>query len=231
MKTMTVLAFAAVLMLPVSVQAADYGVYVAPKIAMSVQNLHVKVSVDGAGSEAVKGSKTVIGGGVAVGYDLMPQHDVPLRVEAEVTTWGNASTTKTWSAGNNTMSLKGQTEIMPVFLNVYYDFHNESAFTPYVGLGLGFANVKSKAKISASLPDVNIGDSITKTSNSTNFAWNVGLGCAYSFNDMFSVDLGYRYANYGSTKSHSGVHEGVSYHFRSQNNSQHQLLLGGRVTF
>lgn len=230
MKKLVALLFAAALMLPVGAQAAEYGVYVAPKIGVAIQSIKIKGSLED-GSDTAKGNKAVFGGGLAIGYDFMTRFDMPLRVEAELTAWGNASKGKSYSetifGETYTANFDGKVEVVPVFLNLYYDFHNESAFTPYVSAGIGYASVKSKMSASTNIFDF----AISKTSSKGSFAWNVGLGCAYSFNDMFAVDLGYRYASYGSTKSHSGEIDGVSYHFRTQNNAQHQLMLGGRFTF
>ena len=57
-------------------------------------------------------------------------------------------------------------------------------FTPYVMAGAGIGQNKLKLAKSA-------------TSKKTNLIWNAGLGCQAKVHDQVSVDLGYRYVNFG----------------------------------
>ncbi len=67
--------------------------------------------------------------------------------------------------------------------NVYYDFLNDTQFTPYIGAGLGWANVETN------IPAIGLSDSDDV------FAYQGRLGVAYEPTTMPNVafTLGYRY--------------------------------------
>ena len=54
--------------------------------------------------------------------------------------------TKTWDQQINggTASFKGEWGVQTLFANAYWDFHNSTAFTPYLGGGLGMGFIKTK---------------------------------------------------------------------------------------
>lgn len=225
MKKLVALLFAACLMLPTVASAAEYGVYVAPKIGVGIQHLKVGIEPDDLG-EHVSGNKAVFGGGLALGYDFQTKFAFPVRMELEYLYWANASKSKSGEYAGAGIHGKGTVGIQSLFANVYYDFHNSTAFTPYIGAGLGIGFVKTKGHIGVTIPGV--GDGWVEASKTkAKFAWNVGLGCAYAFNDMISADLSYRYASFGSGETDSWN----EYHFKSSRNDMHQFMLGLRFTF
>ena len=63
--------------------------------------------------------------------------------------------------------------------NLWYDFSNGSAFTPYVGGGLG-----------AALSTVQVSTGPV-SSTSTNFAFQLGVGAKYALSENIDVDIGY----------------------------------------
>ena len=65
--------------------------------------------------------------------------------------------------------------------NLWYDFSNASAFTPYVGGGLG-----------AALSTVQVSTGPV-SSTSTNFAFQLGVGAKYALSENIDVDIGYRF--------------------------------------
>ena len=64
--------------------------------------------------------------------------------------------------------------------NAYYDFSTEGSFSPYIGAGLGYANVE------ADLDD--FGDEDDNV-----FAYQFILGGSFASSETLSVDLQYRY--------------------------------------
>jgi outer membrane autotransporter protein len=89
-------------------------------------------------------------------------------------------------------------------LNGYYDFHNESAFTPYVSASIGLANLKLENKTYE-------GDDSDQISHSANnFAWGLEAGVKYDVNTNLAVDLSYKYINAGKVDA-SLTDEGFSY--------------------
>ncbi len=233
MKKLVALLFAACLMLPTVASAAEYGVYVAPKIGVGIQHLKVGIEPDVLGDH-VSGNKAVFGGGFALGYDFQTKFAFPVRMELEYLSWTNASKSKSGEYPGKYFSGeiqgKGTVGIQSLFANVYYDFHNSTAFTPYIGAGLGMGLVNTKGHIGDfPLSDLGVGGVawLEACKTEAKFAWNVGLGCAYAFNDIISADLSYRYASFGSGETDSWA----GCHFKSSRNDMHQFMLGLRFTF
>lgn len=83
-------------------------------------------------------------------------------------------------------------------LNFYYDFRSppqihERHLTPYFMCGLGVSRHNAKTL------EVYYGNKLYPTPGKVTISpsWNVGFGLKYDFNKAFSVDIGYRYFNYG----------------------------------
>ena len=86
--------------------------------------------------------------------------------------------------------------------NLLYDFDLDSKFVPYLGIGIGRADVKAKGiSKNASLPDrtgfVDGGDNV--------FAWQAILGVAYQWNKHLGATLDYRYLRTGDIDHNYGV--------------------------
>ena len=94
--------------------------------------------------------------------------------------------------------------------NVYYDFMPYNWWTPYVGAGLGYTNLKYNNFDTASL----ISNGRYKEDN---FTWALGAGASLKVTNRFNVDLGYRYYDMGSIKhadvTAQEVYGGVRYVF------------------
>ncbi len=176
-------------------------------------------------------SQNTVGGGIFVGYDFYPQNQVPVRTELEYVIRSNMS--KTWDNNFNLegkdvkASTKGEWNVQTLFLNAYWDFHNSTAFTPYIGAGAGLGFIKSKYKSELSDPDEGVSGSLTQYD--TVFAWNAGAGCSYAFTEHFSADLAYRFVGLGYTE--------VSKKFDGEKNSvgvapyANEFSLGLRYSF
>lgn len=79
---------------------------------------------------------------------------------------------------------KGTWNNSTLFANLFWDFHNDSAFTPYIGAGLGLAFNYTGYDFTT-----NNGDKFSVDDRFTNFAWNVGVGASYSFNENLALTL------------------------------------------
>lgn len=209
------------LLAPAGAHAEQFGLYLTPKLFYGVQNFDMKESVTNGSIGLGSHSENVFGAGLAVGYDFGLYSAMPVRAELEYATFTEAK----GSASGRTLGLaynaSGKVDVDTLFLNAYYDFRNETRFTPYLGAGLGMSFVSMKGSDS--------GNDYGKHEE-TNFAWNVGLGCAYILTEGISLDLGYRYADLGEAKTGSlGVH-GVSA-LKTDEVTMHQFMLGARFSF
>ncbi|MDR3038419.1 MAG: outer membrane beta-barrel protein, partial [Candidatus Adiutrix sp.] len=170
---------------------------------------------------------TSFGLGVAVGSDLSYSTAYPIRVEAEYLYHGKQS----FNNGPHLVDgrLVSQTydvSAHSLMANGFFDISTATAFTPYVGGGLGLAYVKSDFNSIFSNGDR---VSVTNDSGKWNFAWNIGGGVAWSLNETMALDLGYRYMDLGRGDSGDftvGGHSGQA----SVDLTAHEFGLGLRFT-
>lgn len=203
-------------------RGADVGLYVAPKLNWSIQSLNdMKARGTGGGSEGLdSGYDGTWGLGAALGFDLYPRYMVPARIEVEYMYTGQAEESGSTShlfASEGNFAYTQKNSVSSLFVNAYLDMHTGSMLTPYAGVGLGTAWVKSKGNLN--------GEGLG-SNKETNLAWNVGLGVAFELSYNASIDLGYRYASFGKAKT--GV--GSNGHLESTL-GMHQINLGLRYTF
>lgn len=185
--------------------AEGTGMYIAPKFLMSIQDTGtVSKSWSLAGSGLDEYSQFSLGGALAIGYDLWPQQMIPLRFEVELALRGNSE--KKWDDnGVRLDSVKAVWNNSTLFGNVFWDFHNDSSFTPYIGAGLGIAFNYTGYDFTT-----HNGETFSIDDRFTNFAWNAGAGVAYSFNDMIALDASYRFVSMGYNEI-NGYNRGTKY--------------------
>lgn len=204
--------------------AESTGMYLAPKFLMSIQDTGtVSRSWTLAGSGVDDYSQFTLGGAFAVGYDFWPQQMIPLRLEIEGALRGNSE--KSWEdRGLLTSQVKGTWNNSTLFANAFWDFHNDSNFTPYVGAGLGIAFNYTGYDITD-----RSGETFSVDDRFTNFAWNAGAGVSYSFNENFAVDASYRFVGLGYNQV-SVWHNGQKYEI-GNDPYNNEFMLGLRFSF
>lgn len=223
-RVLAIAAFVLTLALPGLAAAEGTGMYLAPKFLMSIQDTGTISRTSAiAGSGLDDYSQFTLGGALAVGYDLWPQQMIPLRFEIEFAMRGNSE--KSWSDTGKTLSgVKGTWNNSTLFANLFWDFHNDTNFTPYIGGGLGMAFNYTGFDFTA-----RNGDKFSVDDRFTNFAWNAGAGVSYSFNDNFAVDASYRFVGLGYNE--------VSTHYAGQKYEvgsdpyNNEFMLGLRFAF
>lgn len=138
----------------------------------------------------------------------------------------------------NPMKFKGSEEIDQGFtvseklkiykrslmFNAYFDFLNCSSWTPYVGAGLGTSWLKAKDFGYINGHKIKVFDKSTYT-----LAWQVMAGVAYKINSHWTVDAGYRYADYGRIRKHEV--DGDYWNTTKIAVRDHEAMLGIRYTF
>lgn len=203
------------------VHAADVGLYIAPKLSLGIQSLDDMKAKGANGKEESldSGYDGTLGLGGAVGFDLYPRFMVPARIEVEYMYMGEAeeSGSTTHILGNQNLSYTQKNSVSSVFVNAYLDLHTSSMITPYVGVGLGTAWIKSEG----SLHGQGLG-----SHTETNLAWNAGVGVAFDLSYNATIDLGYRYASFGKAQTDLNT---IGY--VESNMGMHQFMLGLRYTF
>ena len=113
-----------------------------------------------------------------------------IRVEAEIGYRGADVDTLTITndGGLGLAGLSGEADgdvrVLSAMANAWYDFAVDFPVTPYVGGGIGFANVDAEA----SFAGVTIVDD-----DDTVFAYQAGAGAAYPLTESVSIFAGYRF--------------------------------------
>lgn len=83
----------------------------------------------------------------------------------------------------------GDTKVTAGLASVYYDFLPDSQWRPFVGAGIGIAQVK-----------VDGGSALSPHGDKTTFAYQVGGGISHPFNERLTGEIAYRYLGAPSVK-------------------------------
>lgn len=209
------------LLSPLEAHAEQFGLYLTPKLVYGVQNFDMKETVTNGSMSLGSHSESVFGAALAAGYDFGLHSSVPVRAELEYATFTEAKGSASGSTLGQAYNASGKVDVDTLFLNAYYDFHNATRFTPYLGAGLGMSFLSMKGS--------DRGNSFG-THEENNFAWNLGLGCAYILTEGISLDLGYRYADLGEARTKSLPVHGSST-LKTDDVTMHQFMLGARFSF
>lgn len=188
----------------------------------------------------------VFGGGVAIGYDFGAVGYAPVRTELEFLARGESEADYKnqivgRSLGQNIFASHSlKSKVYTLFANVYYDFANDSAVTPYIGGGIGGAYIDSNYSSLYTSNALRAGSMDANGSqNCWNFAWNLGGGLAYQISDTMAFDLGYRYSDFGQVDTGGTPKQwltdsaGNTYALRAKGKadmSAHEVILGLRIS-
>lgn len=190
------------------------GIYIAPKLVYSFVN----TDISGVGGSSVEAEDSSVSVGLALGYDFNVAFNLPMRIELDWNMHSQIEDTGR-TTGIGSADLTTNIGIQALFLNAYYDLHNASKFTPYIGAGIGIAavDVESFPRGSFTLHDKSTG----------NFAWNMSLGVSYAFTPSLGLDFSYRYAHFGK-----GETENINnITAKTDTIDAHQGILAVRYTF
>lgn len=192
-----ILAVAICLAMTLPAQAEVKGVYAGIKFIDSIQSTGTTSRAANFGYFGIGSyAQNSVGGGIFAGYDFYPQVQVPIRVEVEYDLRTNMTTQWSGKKGSRTGSIDATWGMQTLFANVYWDFHNSSAFTPYIGAGLGMGFINNDYEISG-----RNGEQMSFSKFNTVFAWNAGVGCSYAFSENVSADLAYRFVGFGANEA------------------------------
>lgn len=153
------------------------------------------------------------GGDVAVGAKMGA-----VRAELAYAYLAKDDKTRKDDDGKDKTEISGQS----FMLNGYYDLENPTIFKPYVGAGVGMAKIKYHSKYTDFVdPDLNSSESYSKNK----FAYSLMAGVGAEITKNVTLDIGYRYTDYGSF---SKTVEDGKLKFDTK---AHQILAGVRYSF
>ncbi|MDR1856522.1 MAG: outer membrane beta-barrel protein [Desulfovibrio sp.] len=203
---------------------------------MTTGTIHSDLSVGNESMPFGTGSYTqnTMGGAFAIGYDFWQLNSVPVRAELEYAIRSNMN--KTWNESEEVEdevakgSFNANWHLQTILANVYYDFRNSSPFTPYVGAGVGMGLLRTQYKFDFDYAGYASSDSVTQWD--AVFAYNIGAGAYYNFNDNLAVDLGYRFLGTTYNKVNLDVVGGAAGQLKTGTALySHDIMLSLRYTF
>ena len=151
-------------------------------------------------------------GGAVLGYDYGA-----LRFDFEGSYRNNSFDTV--KRGDDSLSgVDGDFELATALLNLYYDFESGSPTTPYIGVGLGWAEV--------SLDTLEAGQVLLVDDEDEVAAAQLAAGCQFALSPAMSLDVGYRFLATEDPEMTSTVGEKIETEVRS-----HLVLVGLTYTF
>jgi opacity protein-like surface antigen len=182
--------------------AEDFKLYVSEKISHSKMKIKDSTSrsLPPLSPFAFDGSNekdNVIGSKTAIGF-VLPVNAIRGNIRAEFEFGFNekANFDIVSHPRGETVVFDTKIKAQTYFINAYYDLDTGTAFTPYIGIGAGIANIK-KSKTVLNFSGINI---TSPAERENNFTWNTSLGGTYAFNKNLSFDISYRYTDLGDLK-------------------------------
>jgi outer membrane autotransporter protein len=201
--------------------AGTAGFYASEKLALSFTKINdLTIDVSGTVMDGTSESDTAFGSRTAVGYNFGTIGAGDIRAELE---FGFGETSKYETTNTHPLAggakLDVDTNTLTVVANAYYDVDTGTKFTPYVGVGAGWARLSADTAPADGIDTAKI--------SKDGFVWNVGAGLAYKLCDNLTLDLGYRWTSFGEF---SGKTQHNGYELKGSL-SQHEILLGARYKF
>lgn len=172
-------------------------------------------------------ARSVYGGGIMFGAKLF---DV-MRAEFEYSFGMGKRTNDISNAG--IIFIKEELTTHSLLGNVYYDFDIEQmgGIKPYIGAGLGVGIKGLTTEVD--LKKLGLPGYTAVDDTFTSFLWNVGAGVSYAINNNFTLDIGYRYMDYGKETfdSHPSSAPGETFKNELDMSSVHEIYIGARYNF
>lgn len=144
------------------------------------------------------------------------------RLEGELSyKHGEISTISDQAGSYRYRNVDGTLGALALMFNAFFDLHNSSPVTPYLGGGIGFASLH--------LSDTFVpGDPlpIYQEDDDSVFAYQAGAGLEIALNHRLSLDLGYRY--FATTQARFGTNRDITTDLKFQS---HNTAVGLRVKF
>jgi opacity protein-like surface antigen len=142
----------------------------------------------------------------------------------------NAFGIYTIGAGTFVDTYQGELKSTVFLANGYIDLGTWDCITPFVGAGVGVAYNVLDNLVDVGVPTA--GSGIGRNSSNFNLAWALHAGVSYAVTQNFSVELAYRYLNYGSVTDTIDCTGGCNPDsYKLQSLSSNDLMLGVRWRF
>lgn len=207
MKKVLAVLFSLAILSGFSVSTASAGVYISGNLGA------VFLNDDDIEDSGVSGELSFDNGGAAT-FAVGTSVGQGGRIEMELGARVNDISKMTFDGYPGKIDVDGDVTTVSFMGNAYYDFKNESSFTPFIGGGLGYANVEYDF-------DKIEDDKVNDKEDDDVMAYQVMLGMGYAATDHLSIDLQYRYFATVDPELN-----GIDFEYRT-----HNMMLGLRYSF
>lgn len=147
-----------------------------------------------------------------------------VRLEGEISyKYSEISSLYDQTSNQRYRNLDGDLGVSAFMANVFFDLHNVSRVTPYLGGGIGFAVLNLSDTFGT---NVNGRQYLYGEDDDAVFAYQVGAGAEIALNPRYSLDLGYRYFGTDTANFDNDFDQSSSMKFES-----HNVTVGFRATF
>lgn len=117
-----------------------------------------------------------------------------VRVEGELSyKRGQINSVGEQTYGVHYVNTDGNVGAFAAMMNAFFDIHNDSPVTPYLGGGMGVASVNLSSTKGVDANSGALNYHIFNDDNGAAFAYQVGGGVELGLNQHLSLDVGYRY--------------------------------------
>ena len=191
--------FAAAAVLAFAPAANAGGLYGKIAAGLSYMEPESDVSNDGAGSggavifDSAADYDNGVGVLAALGYELTENWNAELEFSYRNNDIDQIDPDGLGFSGIPSGSITGDTTVLAIMANVIYDLDFGSPFTPYIGGGIGFADVDHDIAGSNTLGAPTAPLSIAYGPSTRSFAYQGIAGIAYELAEGLKLDLSYRF--------------------------------------
>ena len=142
----------------------------------------------------------VVGAVGGFGYKFLPV--LGIRTELEYLyrmSANNWNTLQFQEPIEDVQSLRPEHQIHTLLVNAYLDWYVLPQLTIYAGFGVGASITDTSMKYKAQINNDVYEKGHINAPTAGQFAWQAGLGIAYTFNAHWGIDLNARYSDFGKT--------------------------------
>ncbi|XPF95979.1 outer membrane protein [Colwellia sp. RE-S-Sl-9] len=172
-------------------------------------------------------------GGIGIGYTFNDQYRIEGRIGYRDSSFNDRQIGTGARAGEEYI-LNGEIESTTYTIEGFYDFSNNTDFTPYIKAGLGISDNSYSARLGgAGVAAFDAFDGAADgyydayaDDDSTEFSWNVGFGGNYQLSETISLYGEYQYASFGDVKSGQ---DSFTDGFKIDDTAAHEVMVGIRI--
>lgn len=149
-----------------------------------------------------------------------------LRLEGELSYKnGEISKITEQNKGTRITNVDGRLGALAIMFNAFFDLHNSTMVTPYIGGGIGFASMYLSDTYGTETTTGNR-SRLYRSGDDSVFAYQAGAGLEIAFTTRFSLDVGYRY--FGTTRARFNNRSFTETELRYES---HNAAVGLRIKF